>query len=47
ATINPYTHRLIAEAAADRGVTPQQILDQAINTYITNATEASKAPPRI
>lgn len=47
ASINPYTQRLIAEAAAERGVTPQHILDQAINTYVTNATEASKAPPRI
>lgn len=47
ATLSPYTQRLIAEAAAGRGVTSQQILDQAINTYVTNATEASKAPPRI
>lgn len=46
ATINAYTQRLITEAAADRGVSPQHILDEAINTYVTNATEASKAPPR-
>lgn len=46
ATINPYTQRLIAEAAAERGVTAQQVLDEAINVHITNATAASQAPPR-
>lgn len=46
AKLSPYTQRLINEVAAERGVSPQHVLDQAINIYVTNATAASQAPPR-